>query len=107
MTTTFPKVLHRPRFGKKRAFTLLELVIALVVLGILAALAVPTYLTVIDKAKVPTATAVALSVTDDAIAIASGTNSVVTHGNVDTAVAETHGVSLATCLLYTSDAADE
>jgi prepilin-type N-terminal cleavage/methylation domain-containing protein len=76
-TPSFPKVLHR-RHGKKRGFTLLELVVALVVLGILAALAVPTYLTVIGNAKSAVATSDALSVATDAVAIASGTDNYAT-----------------------------
>ena len=88
-------VLKKSSKRTRRGFTLLELVVALVVLSILAALAIPTYLTVIDNAKVATASAVALSVSDDAVAIASGTNSVVSEGNITTAIGETHGVSLA------------
>jgi prepilin-type N-terminal cleavage/methylation domain-containing protein len=98
-TPSYPKVLHRSRFGKKRGFTLLELVVALVVLGILAALAIPTYLTVIDNAKVGVANSVALSVTDDAIAIAAeaGTYPGPLPGDPTAyaiAVSETHGATL-------------
>jgi prepilin-type N-terminal cleavage/methylation domain-containing protein len=81
----------------KRGFTLLELVVALVVLGILAALAVPTYLTVIGNAKSAVATSDALSVATDAVAIASGTDNYATEANFHTAAnVESSNVTLAT-----------
>jgi prepilin-type N-terminal cleavage/methylation domain-containing protein len=84
------------KIRSRKAFTLLELVVALVVLGILAALAVPTYLSVINNAKVATATSTAVSVATDAVAIGSDAQSAATYGNLSTAVSETSGVTLQT-----------
>lgn len=75
----------------KRGFTLLELVVALVVLGILAALAVPTYLTVINDSKSSVATSNALSLASDAVAIASTSDIVATDAQFTTAVGEDNG----------------
>ena len=63
----------RPRTAAqhKRGFSLLELVVAIVVLGILAALAIPTYSTYIANSKNATAAATLSSVASDAIALAS------------------------------------
>jgi type IV pilus assembly protein PilE len=67
-------LLHR-RFltkgSKKKGFTLLELVVALVVLGILAALSIPTYESVINSARTDVASASAISAAQDAVAIAA------------------------------------
>jgi prepilin-type N-terminal cleavage/methylation domain-containing protein len=91
------------KIRSRKAFTLLELVVALVVLGILAALAVPTYLSVINNSKVATATSTAVSVATDAVALGSDAQSAATYGNLSTAVGETSGVSL-TSATNSSDA---
>lgn len=80
--------------GRKRAFTLLELVVALVVLGILAALAIPTYQSVITSTKTGVANSTALSAASDAVAIGAVSDSPATAGTVGTALGETSGVSL-------------
>jgi prepilin-type N-terminal cleavage/methylation domain-containing protein len=79
--------IHRPR----RAFTLLELVVALVVLGILSALAVPTYLTVISNSKMAVATSTAVSAATDAVAIAAIEEQPVTASSLSIAAVETVG----------------
>lgn len=73
---------------------MLELVVALVVLGILAALAIPTYTSVITSARNGVASSTALSVADDAIAIAAHTSSYPSQADFITAAGETTGVSV-------------
>jgi prepilin-type N-terminal cleavage/methylation domain-containing protein len=83
------------KLRSRKAFTLLELVVALVVLGILAALAIPTYITVINNAKVAVATSTAVSLATDAVAINSSTPGeygAVTAGDLFTAVSEDSAV---------------
>ena len=79
---------------RRRGFTLLELVVALVVLGILAALAIPTYLTVIDNAKVATANSTALSVSEDAVALASEANTYAQLYQFETATSESKNTTI-------------
>ena len=79
------------KYRSRKAFTLLELVVALVVLGILAALAIPTYQSVISSAKYGVAQATAQSVGNDAVAIAAISDAVPTVSNVVTAVSEVQG----------------
>ena len=86
----------------RRAFTLLELVVALVVLAVLVALAIPTYTTVIGNARTGVANSTALSVADDAIAIGALHESPATVAYMEDAVNETHGVSLVGTPLDTS-----
>jgi type IV pilus assembly protein PilA len=103
MTIT-PRSHARARNKNRRAFTLLELVVALVVLGILAALAVPTYTSVINTAKSSVATSNALSLASDAIAIAATSDTVATEAQFTTAVGEDNGaVSLASPDNYSTD----
>jgi len=75
----------------RRAFTLLELVVAIVVLGILAALAVPAFTTVINNSKKSTATESALSVSRDAVAIAATGGTAPLSAHVSAAIAESIG----------------
>jgi prepilin-type N-terminal cleavage/methylation domain-containing protein len=57
------------KIRSRKAFTLLELVVVLVVLAILAAIAIPTYAAVIQDAKNQVAIAGATSVGTDAVAL--------------------------------------
>ena len=84
------------KIRSRKAFTLLELVVALVVLGILAALAIPTYTSVINSAKYGVAQATAQSVGNDAVAIAAIRDTVPTSADVQTAVAEVQGATATT-----------
>jgi prepilin-type N-terminal cleavage/methylation domain-containing protein len=74
----------------KKAFTLLELIVVLLVLGILAAIAVPTFNTVKRNSAVQTAEASAEGVARnaDSIAASSGDNGAVAQGDLDTAISE-------------------
>jgi len=78
----------------RKAFTLLELTVAIVVLGILAALAIPTFAAVISGARGNTAIASAMSVSRDAVAIAAQSNLAVSSGNLTTAAGEASGVTV-------------
>ena len=86
----------------RKAFTLLELIVVIVILGILAALAIPTFASVIKKSKISTAVAAAESVGRNAIAIAAfyPEASGVTSTDIRAAAAET---GPATTLADTSD----
>lgn len=55
----------------RRAFTLLELIVVIIILGILAALAIPTFLKVIQKSKYATVAQTAASLDNDAVALAA------------------------------------
>jgi type IV pilus assembly protein PilA len=74
----------------KKAFTLLELIVVLLILGILAAIAVPTFTAVKRNSAVQTAEASAESVARnaDAIAASAGDNGAVAQGDLDTAIGE-------------------
>jgi len=74
----------------KKAFTLLELIVVLLVLGILAAIAVPTFDTVKKNSAKQTAesTAKAVARNADAIAASAGDNGAVTQGDLDAAIDE-------------------
>jgi type IV pilus assembly protein PilA len=89
--TITPRSHARARSRARRSFTLLELVVALVVLGILAALAVPTYASVINTAKSSVATSNALSLASDAVSIASTSDTLATEAQFVTAVGEDNG----------------
>ena len=83
------------KMRSRKAFTLLELTVAIVVLGILAALAIPTFAAVITGARTNTAVSAAMSVSRDAVAIAAQSNLAVSSANITTAAAEATGVSVA------------
>lgn len=74
----------------KKAFTLLELIVVLLVLGILAAIAVPTFNTVKSNSAKRSAqtTAEGIARNADAIAASSASGAAVTGANLDTAVGE-------------------
>lgn len=78
-----------------RGFTLLEIVVALVILAILTGLAVPTYNSLLTNAKVSVDTSTAISSASDAVTIAAYKHSPVSEANIATAASETHGVAVA------------
>jgi len=49
--------MNRPSFGKAAGFTLIELMIALVIVAILASIALPAYSSYIDRSRIRTAQA--------------------------------------------------
>ena len=77
----------------RKAFTLLELVVAIVVLGILAALAIPSFAQVITNSKQQIANNTALSTARDAVAIAATTGGSAVLANYTTASTENAGVT--------------
>jgi prepilin-type N-terminal cleavage/methylation domain-containing protein len=80
---TTSTLLSRP----KKAFTLLELIVVIVVLGILAALAIPTFARVITRSKEATAVASAEAVGRQALALAAFTGTSALPGGADLALA--------------------
>ena len=74
----------------KKAFTLLELIVVLLVLGILAAIAVPTFNTVKSNSAKRSAqtTAEGIARNADAIAASSASGAAVSGANLNTAVGE-------------------
>lgn len=74
----------------KKAFTLLELIVVLLVLGILAAIAVPTFNTVKTNSAKRSAqtTAEGIARNADAIAASGAAGLAVTGANLDTSVGE-------------------
>lgn len=74
----------------KKAFTLLELIVVLLVLGILAAIAVPTFNTVKTNSAKRSAqtTAEGIARNADAIAASSASGAAVTGADLNTAVGE-------------------
>lgn len=78
----------------RRGFTLLELVVALVVLGILAALAIPTYSSVINSAHTGVANSTALSVAADAVALAATNQTYPSQTDFTKAAGETSNVTV-------------
>ncbi|MEI8405674.1 MAG: type II secretion system protein [Actinomycetes bacterium] len=77
----------------RKAFTLLELVVAIVVLGILAALAIPSFAQVITNSKQQIANNTALSTARDAVAIAATTGGSAVLANYQSASTENAGVT--------------
>ena len=75
---------------RKNGFTLIELIMVMIILGIMAAVAIPRYLETIEKSEVASEDAV---VNNIMVALENyAQNKMLTEGS---------------CLLYTSDAADE
>ena len=80
----------------KKAFTLLELIVVLLVLGILAAIAVPTFATVKQNAAERTFQTSAEAIARNATAIAASTNdgnNSVSPADVTAALAEVTGIT--------------
>lgn len=75
--------------SRGRGFTLLEIVVALVVISILSAIAVPTLSTLVGNSKSQMAQQNALAIADNAIAIAGAHGLAVSAGDVVTAEAVT------------------
>ena len=90
----------------KKAFTLLELIVVLVILGILAALAIPTFANVQQGAASRVASSTAKSIARDANAIAAANAAgSTTVANISTALSETTFASNVTAVWNsTSDA---
>jgi prepilin-type N-terminal cleavage/methylation domain-containing protein len=73
--------------------TLLELIVVIVILGILAAIAIPTFQSIITKSHNAAVEQTASAIDHDALALAAFTNSSISSSNVQTAVGELHGYS--------------
>ena len=80
---------------KKKAFTLLELIVVIVILGILAALAIPSFSNVKNKAAEKTAISSAEGIVRDARALAAFDGAALADSYVDQAGAETAGYNAA------------
>ena len=76
---------------QRRAFTLLELIVVVVVLGVISLIAVPTLRSVIASSAASSAEATAESIASNANAIAAFAGGDTTPGNLVTAVDETTG----------------
>lgn len=76
----------------RKAFTLLELIVVIVILGLLAALAIPTFQEVIKKSEIRTAKSSGEAVGRNAVAIAAiSDGGLVTEEAFETSVEETNG----------------
>lgn len=82
-----------PALRPTAAFTLLELVVAVIVIGVLALLAVPALRGVVDESTAAVASRTAESVARDATALAGSntgaSTNIVSNANIDAAVADT------------------
>ena len=76
---------------QKKGFTLLELIVVIVILGILAALAIPSFSTVKSKAAEKTAISSAEGIVRDARALAAFDGAALADSYVDQAGSETNG----------------
>lgn len=79
----------------RRAFTLLELTVVVVVLGILAGLATPSYESILNSARYDTALSDAISSAKGAIAWAATTPRVPTYSDFTTSAADQPGITVA------------
>ena len=79
-----------------KAFTLLELIVVLVVLGILAALAIPTFTNVQKSSAYNVASATSKAIARDANAISASAGRSTTSTDINSAILETTAPSNAT-----------
>lgn len=85
----------------RKAFTMIELIVVIVIIGILAAIAVVGYGAVIDRAELEAAEQTGLSVGKEAIALAAFDHGTDPYTQVDEALADIDGA-----VLHEDDAVD-
>jgi prepilin-type N-terminal cleavage/methylation domain-containing protein len=66
-----PTMMRFPQRGRSRAFTLLELIVVIVILGVLALIAIPTFSAVIERSKTSAAQRSAEAIGRNALALAA------------------------------------